>query len=217
MIDLREYDGSLDEVYVILGRNLCSHVYVISPGITLIDLGSSRPKGRLGSEFQRRNWDLSQVSRVFLTHTHMDHMGGIYEVLQYAKPDVYVHTLDSEPVNWISSTGATLKLLEGGEIIGKELPLEVIHTPGHTPGSICLYQREIGTLFSGDTVFAGGFGRTDLEGGDQRRIVNSLGHLIRLSIKNLLAGHMDLAIGDGMEHVRAAYESAKRLLGYHTL
>src|SRR5205814_6796572 len=68
-------------------------------------------------------------------------------------------------------------LAEGGEIRFGSLRLEVLHTPGHTEGSICLFGPDEGLLFSGDTLFAGSFGRVDLPGGDPDAMVDSLDRL----------------------------------------
>ena len=70
---------------------------------------------------------------------------------------------------------AAVDLAEGGEIRFGEIRLQVLHTPGHTPGSVCLLAADDGLLFSGDTLFAGGWGRTDLPGGDEDVIAASLG------------------------------------------
>jgi glyoxylase-like metal-dependent hydrolase (beta-lactamase superfamily II) len=69
------------------------------------------------------------------------------------------------------------RFLAEGDRIG---PFAVLHTPGHTPGSICFYDELEGSLFSGDTLFAGGVGRTDLPGGDGEALAASLGRLLAL-------------------------------------
>jgi glyoxylase-like metal-dependent hydrolase (beta-lactamase superfamily II) len=68
-------------------------------------------------------------------------------------------------------------LAEGGEIRFGALRLTVLHTPGHTEGSVCLYDPDAGLLFSGDTLFAGGWGRVDLPGGDPQAMADSLARL----------------------------------------
>ncbi|HEX6869448.1 MAG TPA: MBL fold metallo-hydrolase, partial [Candidatus Limnocylindrales bacterium] len=70
-----------------------------------------------------------------------------------------------------------VELAEGGVIRFGEVRLDVLHTPGHTEGSVCLYDRDVGSLFSGDTLFAGGWGRVDLPGGDAVAMVASLARL----------------------------------------
>jgi glyoxylase-like metal-dependent hydrolase (beta-lactamase superfamily II) len=70
-----------------------------------------------------------------------------------------------------------VELAEGGEVRFGAIRLRVLHTPGHTEGSVCLVAHDEGLLFSGDTLFAGSFGRVDLPGGDGGAMVESLGRL----------------------------------------
>jgi hydroxyacylglutathione hydrolase len=81
-------------------------------------------------------------------------------------------------------------LADGGEIRFGSVRLEVLHTPGHTEGSVCLLDRESGRLYSGDTLFQGSFGRVDLPGGSPEAMVASLDRLHRLDpTLTVLPGH----------------------------
>jgi glyoxylase-like metal-dependent hydrolase (beta-lactamase superfamily II) len=81
-------------------------------------------------------------------------------------------------------------LAEGGLISFGELRLRVLHTPGHTEGSVCLLAEDEGLLFSGDTLFAGGWGRVDLPGGDAAAMVASLARLTGLEDRvGVFPGH----------------------------
>ena len=71
----------------------------------------------------------------------------------------------------------------------------VIPTPGHSPGSICLYYQKEKVLISGDTLFYLGVGRTDLPGGDARRLAESIGRLEKLHIEYLIPGHGEMLKG----------------------
>ena len=83
-----------------------------------------------------------------------------------------------------------VELAEGGEVRFGEIRLRVLHTPGHTPGSVCLLDVDNGTLYSGDTLFAGAWGRTDFPGGSADEIVASLGRLADLEDRvRVLPGH----------------------------
>ena len=73
-----------------------------------------------------------------------------------------------------------VELAEGGVVRFGEIRLRVLHTPGHTEGSVCLLAEDEGLLFSGDTLFAGGWGRVDLPGGDPDAMVASIGRLAGL-------------------------------------
>ncbi|HEX7590771.1 MAG TPA: MBL fold metallo-hydrolase [Candidatus Limnocylindrales bacterium] len=83
-----------------------------------------------------------------------------------------------------------VELAEGGHIKFGEMDLQVLHTPGHTKGSVCLVEQESGLLLAGDTLFAGSWGRTDLPGGSEEQMVDSLGRLAGLSDGlRVLPGH----------------------------
>jgi glyoxylase-like metal-dependent hydrolase (beta-lactamase superfamily II) len=80
------------------------------------------------------------------------------------------------------------ELQEGDKIELGELTLKVLHTPGHTAGSICLYEPQQ-RLFSGDTIFSDGVGRTDLPTGDVTALHNSIEGLLKLDVQNIYPGH----------------------------
>jgi len=124
---------------------------------------------------------------VVLTHAHADHIGGV-SGLRSNWPDlrIYIHKLDAE---MLENPQINLSLLIGSNIItgpadcivteGKVIEeagmkFEVLHTPGHTPGGMCLYVRDEGIIFSGDTLFADSVGRCDFPGGDSEQLVKSI-------------------------------------------
>ena len=112
---------------------------------------------------------------------------------------IAVHPLDRhrlvhpEPISApfeIPPSVPAVDLAEGGRIRFGAIELEVLHTPGHTEGSVCLLDKESGVLFSGDTLFADGWGRTDLPGGSDGQMVESLGRLAGLPDElRVLPGH----------------------------
>ncbi len=102
---------------------------------------------------------------------------------------------------------AAQQLLSEGDRIG---PLKVIHTPGHTQGSICLYSEEERFLISGDTVFTdGGFGRYDFPGGDRTALARSIGYLASLPVEGLYPGHGTPVHREGRLHISAALQLLK--------
>jgi len=128
------------------------------------------------------------VSHVILTHGHGDHIGAVAEVRDYYKAEVMIHKDDFDMLknnkkNYSSQMGynkieieADRKLTDGDVINIGQLSLEVIHTPGHTKGSICIKCKD--KLFTGDTLFAGSIGRTDLDGGSFEEIMASINNKI---------------------------------------
>ena len=124
---------------------------------------------------------------VVLTHGHVDHTKGI-DKLRKTYPDikVYIHKLDAELLTetknnlsaWteepFSTKPADFLVEETNTIELAGIKLEVIHTPGHTPGGVCLYSRDEGIVFVGDTLFADGVGRTDIPGGNTSQLITSI-------------------------------------------
>ena len=150
----------------------------------------------IADELAARDWILKLI---ISTHGHWDHIGDNAAVAEHTGADIAVHPLDRArltdpqplwaPFPIIPSIPA-VELAEGGEIRFGDIRLTVLHTPGHTEGSVCLLGRDDGLLFSGDTLFAGGWGRVDLPGGDPAAMVTSLGRLSELEDGvEVLPGH----------------------------
>jgi len=143
-----------------------------------------------------RGWTLKLIVS---THRHWDHIGDNAAVAEATGAPIAVHALDRhglehpEPLYApfpIVPSVAAVELAEGGRITFGAIDLEVLHTPGHTEGSVCLLDRQAGLLFSGDTLFAGAWGRTDLPGGSDAAMVESLIRLSRLEPSlQVLPGH----------------------------
>ncbi|MGB4592410.1 MAG: MBL fold metallo-hydrolase [Coriobacteriia bacterium] len=127
------------------------------------------------------------VASVVLTHGHFDHLGAARAVVEATAAPLLVHEADAASITSAERNGgavfgfldtappATGTLADGDTIVAGDLRLNVLHTPGHTPGCICLIGD--GHLFSGDTLFAGSVGRTDFLGGDARAIRDSVARL----------------------------------------
>ncbi len=122
---------------------------------------------------------------ILLTHAHADHFAGLKELLEiYPGCPVFCHNRAREILadparnlsGWLgeeySYDGA--RPVSNGKLPGIKTGPEVIYTPGHSPGSISFYWPEENSLFSGDVVFAGGVGRTDLPGGDMRTLKETI-------------------------------------------
>jgi hydroxyacylglutathione hydrolase len=140
----------------------------------------------IADELAARDWTLKLIVS---THGHWDHIGDNAAVAAHAAAEIAVHPLDRERLTnpqplyapfEIPPSVPAVELAEGGIVRFGEIRLRVLHTPGHTEGSVCLLAEDEALLFSGDTLFQGGWGRTDLPGGDEAAMVASLARLTGL-------------------------------------
>ena len=136
-----------------------------------------------------------EVKYILLTHGHYDHTTAVPDLVK-ALPgvQVYIHQADANGAgSQLFPLAAQVKDLnnydEGASLSLGSLTIEVLHTPGHTPGGVTLKVGDV--LLTGDTLFQGSMGRTDFEGGSYAEIMASLGRLGRLSGDyHVLPGHM---------------------------
>ncbi len=124
------------------------------------------------------------IKIIVLTHGHIDHISALKEVKEATGAAVAVHADDAKAIQQrspmsvfithsLSSPPSPDRLIKDGDSIDiGDLHFLVIHTPGHSPGSICLYGQ--GVLFSGDTLFNYGIGRTDMPGGSHNQLMNAI-------------------------------------------
>jgi hydroxyacylglutathione hydrolase len=158
------------------------------------------------------------IDTIVLTHCHFDHTARVKEIAHMCKAKVAIHNKDArglvDDTQSLSmhfgarSPGITPDIvLDEGDIIGE---LKILHTPGHTPGSICLFSERDRVLISGDTVFSDGcFGRYDFPGGSRMELARSLNRLSLLDVEGLYPGHGEPVEQGGSRHIAAAQELMK--------
>jgi glyoxylase-like metal-dependent hydrolase (beta-lactamase superfamily II) len=169
--------GALPTSCYILSREGASECIVIDPG--------DEPNRIL------RAADGKRIAAILLTHGHFDHIGAVSALAKDGVP-VLIHSLDADMLTDpaknaslslmrvpVSVCAATDLLRDGDRRTLAGLEIEVLHTPGHTPGSVC-YRIE-DHLFTGDTLFENGWGRTDLPGGDAHTLFTSLRRIIPIA------------------------------------
>jgi hydroxyacylglutathione hydrolase len=127
-----------------------------------------------------------KVKQIVITHAHIDHVGGAMKLRAQTGAPILLNQNDYALLKMLDVQAAWLgmkppgkveiehDLKDGGEIEAGSLSANVLHTPGHTEGSVCLYFPAEKMLIAGDTLFAGSIGRTDLPGGSYQKIMRSL-------------------------------------------
>jgi len=207
------------EIIPVLSTGFDSNIYLLlDERKAVIDTGMGSRE--LLAEVER-HVALGEVDYIVNTHAHADHVMG-NPAFENAR--VLIHEKDARALaqghlysttrmfNVEGSFEYHRELKDGERISLGETELEVLHTPGHTPGSICLYIREKRTLFSGDLIFAeGSFGRTDY-GGDSGELKESLRRISQLEVETLYPGHMEVVEGRAMEDINMAREIVEEFL-----
>lgn len=149
----------------------------------VVDPGDGSDLDALLALLQRRGL---KVTAIFITHAHIDHIGGAAKLKELTGAPVYMNSGDqsqydhlSLQAQWLGMPEPTLTEVDVPARDGDTLRLGqsemlILHTPGHTQGSACLYCPSERTLIAGDTLFRDSIGRTDLPGGDSRLILKSI-------------------------------------------
>ncbi len=188
MIVKRLVVGQLQENCYIIGDEVTKQAIVIDPG--------DEPDRVI--EFVKNN--NLQVDSVICTHTHFDHVGAVGDIKKSTGAKILIHREEIEIYNSIKDHAALWGfdindvpapdgfLDEGDEVRAGGLVFKVLHTPGHSPGGICLYGE--GIVVTGDTIFHGSVGRTDFPGGDINKLKKSFKRLLELpDDTDVLSGH----------------------------
>ena len=170
------------------------------------------PAGDFHKIFEKVNQHNIKIKWIINTHGHFDHTAGNAYIIEKTNARLLIHQADARKlsgrINKIltriisgkASPSPSNYLEDGDEIDIGSIKLKVIHTPGHTKGSICIYSK--GHIFTGDTLFTEGMGRTDFPGANYQRIIDS--------IKNrILTLPEDTIIWPGHHYGRSPYSTIK--------
>jgi len=158
----------------VIGDETCGEAMVIDPGDDIQDVLALIAKHNL------------QVKQIVITHAHIDHVGGAMKLRAATGAPILLNQNDYALLKMLDMQAAWVGMASPGKVEidhsvaqadtvkAGSLEAQVIHTPGHTEGSVCLYFPAQKKLIAGDTLFAGSIGRTDLPGGSFEKIIDSL-------------------------------------------
>jgi glyoxylase-like metal-dependent hydrolase (beta-lactamase superfamily II) len=223
MISLEVLDPAFSDIWFIQGSipqgedQETSNIYVLDEGRVVIDTGNISEL----AWYIDKHFPVGKIEKIIITHPHFDHTTGLSILLTVANPRIYMHP-DSIGYTYMGGLSFSRLTKEAGRedqvvavsdgdlIEAGPRTLEVIHTPGHMVGGICLYDRESQSLFSQDVVFPSTYETNYLSApddrlGDMQDLIDSLNKLLGYPVKNLFPGHFLPTLGDGGEHVKNAY------------
>lgn len=191
------------KVIRIISSEIFTNSYLIlTENPILIDSGTLADKVLRVLE---KHIELIELKYVILTHYHFDHVEAAPIIRKKTGAEILIHELDKKFIDF--EVDGYLK--DRGVVKLDDHEFKIIHTPGHTPGSVCLFEKESRSLFSGDTVFpGGGFGRTDLPGGDQESMITSLEKLSKLNVEILYPGHGNIVKRNVNKQIRLSFQNA---------
>ncbi|MHA1728986.1 MAG: MBL fold metallo-hydrolase [Promethearchaeota archaeon] len=197
--------------------NLDSNIYILrnkNNELMLIDAGNGLNSENFITGMKNINLNPSKITKIVVSHEHIDHILGIYNIpeLTGTKPEILALGRTKETIEKgdqdaiipkalginLSVFGIEIKKLpvfeleEGDKLIFGEFDFSVLYTPGHSLGSMTLYEEKKKILFPGDVVFSGGsFGRFDFPGGNLSDLKKSIERLMSLDVSILCPGHMN--------------------------
>jgi len=183
--------------------NNCNTFFIDGQKKILVDPGHQHLFGHVKDELSRLSLTTGDIDIVIVTHGHPDHMEGVGLFFDSAAL-IGIHTAEMDFIRKVAPHyGEALGvskfepdiLLREGDLHMGNLTFQVIHCPGHSPGSVCLYWSHEKVLITGDVVFNQGVGRTDLPGGNGESLKESIRRIARLDVDYLLPGHGEIVTG----------------------
>ncbi len=196
-------------------ENNCNTYVIGENAKLLIDPGHAHLFTNVQQAMDKDGLDWRDIELVACTHSHPDHFEGVEA---YYDQETAKIALNPTEARFLAEVGPMFARMMGlempkyridldlneGELEFDGLRLQVFHTPGHSPGHVCLYWAEAKVLFSGDLIFNQGVGRTDFPGGDGGLLKESIKRMAELDVELVLSGHGDPV--QGREAVRRNFE-----------
>ena len=202
-------DGLYGFIWQSASENNCNSFFVDGAKKILIDPGHRHLFQHVKRGLAQIETTPEQIDVVLVTHGHPDHLemvGSFGPATQWAMSRIDYEFVMKYIGSHMKFPNPAFFLQEGDLTIGDKA-FQVILTPGHSPGSICLYWPEKKVLFTGDVVFSQSIGRTDLPGGSGKHLKESISRLAELDVEVLCPGHGDVVAG--RENVKKNFKMIK--------
>ncbi len=214
---MKIFDGLQAFIWSDPSANNCNSFFISGEKNILIDPGHHQLFGHISDGLSRLAMSPQDIDLVIITHGHPDHMEAVKVFADtstsIAVPAIEMNFIRNLPPQMADALGVDDFepdiLLQEGDLKVGDIDLQVIHTPGHSPGSICLNWPKAKVLFTGDVVFNQGVGRTDLPGGNGQKLKESINMISRIGADYLLTGHGDIV--SGRDLVKANFEEIKKV------
>ncbi len=208
----------LGDIILVQLSDVDSNIYLV--GDTIVDTGVGFNFIRLRDVLRVFKMPMDTVKNIVNTHYHFDHIGGNG---YFTAAQIAIHEADAPILEQGDAETAVAEFFGGnmhkmkvarklkdGDVVKMGVrEFQVVHTPGHTPGSICLFDKKEKLLISGDTVFANAVGRTDLPGGDFEQLKASLEKLKKLGVEKIYPGHGEVVLAGGSKKIELLLKSLK--------
>ena len=206
-------------------------------GLILFDSGFKWNGNALEKSIESLGFSINDISHLLMTHYHPDHSGGLHSLVNKGVSKIYIHTKDSDVITGKTNMPGLIRnpllglfgnpflsllkgkpighsfTLDGGEKIGSSIPIEVIHTPGHTDGSVCYYLPTEGILIAGDALSVRKkelFAPSKTFSNDWNQAVKSLNRLIEFDYNIVSLSHYRPILKDGRSKVQRLIEELNK-------
>lgn len=198
------------DILIIKLSTYSSNVYIVNSRI-IIDTGIKDDRKNLLKILEKNSINIDSIRIVINTHFHYDHIAN-NNIFKNAKIAMHVNDAHYAEIGdneyacsylfnkKLEKMKIDIKLRDRQKIYG----MHVIHTPGHTEGSICIRYKKY--LFTGDTIFAHGLGRTDLKGGNLKKLLRSIKTVSTLRFEHLLPGHGEIVMWNAKDVLKKLFE-----------
>lgn len=209
------FEEIMPGLFAFISPNIGSNCFLLADEkITLVDSSTGNNAAQIKAFLKEQGIAPEQINLILHTHSHADHTGCDF---LFRNAEIMMHQHDAEYVNKQDAEFTCSALEQGTKIpqissflapnqvidLGK-FKLQVLHTPGHTHGSVCFLEKDKKLLFSGDTLFNGGFGRTDLPSGNTAELLQSIKMLKTTAFEYLLPGHGEILKGEQQPNIENA-------------